>query len=254
LVPQPPLARPRPPTAAHSRPAVTPLIRLRPPRPVACHDPASSPGSRPRTTALFRQAQLTHRHSGLPWVPRGLKNCGTYGPRYSRSAHARRLDGGGDQPAPGGLQPLGQDACDPMRDFVPEHGVGGAACPHRARIEFEGLHRAGGHGAECPLVRQAWCGSRRRARWQSGGLAWKRAGLELSAGTPGVAPAGSSASAVRRLVRCSYRSRLVQRPEAPISRAATARALAGLPPRCDGSEARPWGRSQGPVSALRLPR
>ena len=42
-------------------------------------------------------------------------------------------------------------------------------------------------------------------------MAWKRAGLEPSVETPGVAP--SSATAARPLVRCSCRFRRVQRPE-----------------------------------------
>src|SRR5579864_6076391 len=71
----------------------------------------------------------------------------------SRSARPHRMDRGTDQPDPGGLQPLGQNAREPLSDLVPELGFRRAGGSYRLRVEFEGLDRAGGYGAEGPPVR-----------------------------------------------------------------------------------------------------
>src|SRR5262245_61567379 len=61
---------------------------------------------------------------------------------------------GGDQSASSGLQALGENFRDSPGHLVTECRVGSTPCPYRSRVEFEGLHRAGGHGAEGPYERR----------------------------------------------------------------------------------------------------
>src|SRR5690242_6003018 len=60
----------------------------------------------------------------------------------------------GDQPAPRGLHALGENLRDSPGHFITEHRIAGAPRPYYSRVEFECLHRAGGHGAESPRERR----------------------------------------------------------------------------------------------------
>src|SRR6516164_2525414 len=84
-------------------------------------------------------------------ITSGYETC----PRTpASSACPGRLDRDGDQPAPDGLQALGENFRDSPGHLVTQCRVGGTRCPYRSRVEFEGLHRAGGHGAEGPHERR----------------------------------------------------------------------------------------------------